>query len=63
MSARTVSSLWFASEFSDTVELEKDNDASMRTHIFYCDPIASCQKGSLENSFAIRAVARFMYSP
>ena len=38
------------SEFSDAEGLEKDNDGSMRTHVFYCDPMASCQKGSLENN-------------
>ena len=37
------------SEFSDAEGLEKDNDGSMRTHVFYCDSMASCQKGSLEN--------------
>ena len=37
------------SEFSDAEGLEKDNDGSMRTHVFYCDPMASRQKGSLEN--------------
>ena len=29
------------SEFSDAEGLEKDNDGSMRTHVFYCDPMAS----------------------
>ena len=37
------------SEFSDAEGLEKDNDGSMRTHVFYCDPMSSRQKGSLEN--------------
>ena len=37
-------------EFSDAEGLEKDNDGSMRTHVFYCDPMASCQKGNLENN-------------
>ena len=37
-------------EFSDADGLEKDNDGSMRTHVFYCDPMQSCQKGSLENN-------------
>ena len=37
-------------EFSDAEGLEKDNDGSMRTHVFYCDPMQSCQKGSLENN-------------
>ena len=38
------------SEFSDAEGLEKDNDGSMRTYVFYCDPMQSCQKGSLENN-------------
>ena len=38
------------SEFSDAEGLEKDNDGSIRTHVFYCDPMQSCQKGSLENN-------------
>ena len=38
------------SEFSDAKGLEKDNDGSMRTHVFCCDPMQSCQKGSLENN-------------
>ena len=33
-------------EFSDVEGLEKNN----RTKVFYCDPMASCQKGSLENN-------------
>ena len=37
-------------EFSDAEELEKDNDGSVRSHVFYCNPMASCQKGSLENN-------------
>ena len=37
-------------EFSDAEGLEKDNDGSMRTHVFYCDAMQSCQKGSLENN-------------
>ena len=37
-------------EFSDADGLEKDNDGSIRTHVFYCDPMQSCQKGSLENN-------------
>ena len=37
-------------EFSDADGLEKDNDGSTRTHVFYCDPMQSCQKGSLENN-------------
>ncbi|MGN8746677.1 hypothetical protein ACTNDA_11600, partial [Catenibacterium mitsuokai] len=38
------------SEFSDAEGLEKDNDGSMRTYVFYCDSMASCHKGSLENN-------------
>lgn len=38
------------SEFSDAEGLEKDNDGNMRTHVFYCDAMQSCQKGSLENN-------------
>ena len=38
------------SEFSDAEGLEKDNDGRMRTHVFYCDAMQSCQKGSLENN-------------
>ena len=38
------------SEFSDAEGLEKDNDGRMRTYVFYCDSMASCQKGSLENN-------------
>ena len=37
-------------EFSDAEGLEKDNDGSTRTHVFYCDAMQSCQKGSLENN-------------
>ena len=33
-------------EFSDAEGLEKDNDGNMRTHVFYCDAMQSCQKGS-----------------
>ena len=37
-------------EFSDADGLEKDNDGITRTHVFYCDAMQSCQKGSLENN-------------
>ena len=37
------------SEFSD-VSVEKRDDGSVRTRIFYCDPMQSGQKGSLENN-------------
>lgn len=38
------------SEFCDAEGLEKEEDESRRTRIFYCDPMASGQKGSLENN-------------
>lgn len=39
------------SEFVYATELEKSAyDNIQRTRVFYCDPMASCQKGSLENS-------------
>ena len=38
------------SEFCDTEEFEKEENKSRRTRIFYCDPMASGQKGSLENN-------------
>lgn len=37
------------SEFTFSDETEIREDGSRRTRIFYCDPMASCQKGSLEN--------------
>lgn len=37
------------SEFILAEELEM-YDGIQRTHVFYCDPMASCQKGSLENN-------------
>ena len=36
------------SEFIDADGFEKDEDGSRRTCVFYCDPMASGQKGSLE---------------
>jgi len=36
-------------EFSAADAIEKDADGLMRTRVFYCDPMQSCQKGSLEN--------------
>ena len=36
------------SEFSDAVGFEHSEDGSLRTHVFYCDPMRSGQKGSLE---------------
>lgn len=38
------------SEFSDAEGFEKEENESRRTRIFYCDPMASGQKGSLENN-------------
>ncbi len=37
------------SEFYDLPDIEKRDDGSLRTRVFYCDPMASRQKGSLEN--------------
>ena len=36
------------SEFIDADGFEKEEDGSRRTCVFYCDPMASGQKGSLE---------------
>lgn len=38
------------SEFSDAEGFEKEENGSRRTRVFYCDPMASGQKGSLENN-------------
>ena len=38
------------SEFVLADETEKRSDGTIRTRIFYCDPMASRQKGSLENN-------------
>ena len=38
------------SEFCDAKGFEKEENESRRTRIFYCDPMASGQKGSLENN-------------
>ena len=38
------------SEFTYADEMEHGSDSMLRTHVFYCDPMASCQKGSLENN-------------
>ena len=38
------------SEFCDAEGYEKEENESRRTRIFYCDPMASGQKGSLENN-------------
>ena len=37
-------------EFCDAKGFEKEENESRRTRIFYCDPMASGQKGSLENN-------------
>ena len=37
------------SEFVLADKIEKRDDGTIRTHIFYCDPMASWQKGSVEN--------------
>jgi IS30 family transposase len=36
------------SEFSNPAALEKSSDGIRRTHVFFCDPNAAYQKGSLE---------------
>lgn len=39
------------SEFSDAEGFEhRDGSEETRTRVFYCNPMASCQKGSLENN-------------
>ena len=38
------------SEFCDAEGFEKEENESRRTRVFYCDPMASGQKGSLENN-------------
>ena len=38
------------SDFCDAEGFEKEENESRRTRIFYCDPMASGQKGSLENN-------------
>ena len=37
------------SEFSAAEAIETDSDGARRTRVFYCDPMQSGQKGSLEN--------------
>lgn len=45
------------SEFSDADGLELRNDGTKRTRVFYCDPMQSGQKGSLEeNHEALRYI-------
>lgn len=36
-------------EFSDPVSMETDDKGNLRTRIFYCDPMAAGEKGTLEN--------------
>lgn len=38
------------SEFTDADAMELSKDGSRRTRVFYCDPMQSGQKGSLENN-------------
>ncbi len=38
------------SEFTTVDAMEKDSDGLRRTRVFYCDPMQSGQKGSLENN-------------
>lgn len=38
------------SEFSAADAMETDSDGLLRTRVFYCDPMQSGQKGSLENN-------------
>ena len=38
------------SEFVKADDFEQGGDETKRTHVFYCDPMASGQKGSLENN-------------
>ena len=38
------------SEFSDPAGIETREDGSLRTHVFYCDPGASYQKGAVERN-------------
>lgn len=37
------------SEFAAADAFETRSDSARRTRVFYCDPMSSCQKGSLEN--------------
>lgn len=37
-------------EFSDPLAMENREDGTRRTRIYYCDPMQSSQKGSLENN-------------
>lgn len=40
-------------EFMNADAFEQGLDGMRRTRVFYCDPMASCQKGSLENNHEI----------
>lgn len=37
-------------EFTAAEKIENDSDGTRRTRLFYCDPMQSCQKGTLENN-------------
>lgn len=37
------------SEFTFADQFEQSSEGNLRTRVFYCDPMASCQKGSVEN--------------
>ena len=41
------------SEFTDADAMETAPDGSRRTRVFYCDPMQSGQKGSLENNHVL----------
>ena len=38
------------SEFTAADAMEIKEDGTRRTRVYYCDPLQSCQKGSLENN-------------
>ncbi len=38
------------SEFSNPIDIEFDENSERRTHVFYCDPYSSYQKGGVENA-------------
>lgn len=41
------------SEFSDPLALERDQDGSLRSLVFYCDPNSPQQKGAAENNHSL----------
>lgn len=41
------------SEFSNPTAIERDLQGNQRTHVFYCDPQASFQKGAAENNHTL----------